>query len=342
MTDAPAAGSGVADTVGLGGRHVDPLWGTITVLRPLEVALLRTWTVRRLGLVAHAGAVATVTTQTYSRLEHSLGVLGLVAHLDGDDPTTRAAALLHDVGHAPLSHTLEGIGGIDHHVLGEQRVRDLRDLLAAGGVDADAVLATLAGTRPSALAPRPGLMTLDHLDSYVRSARAHGRAMPAPPDLLRRLALDDGVVRTDATGARVLDGLVAAEIGYHRSALNVLAVGVVRHLVRRWVDARGGGAAAEVAGMTDGELVAALLADPRTRDDARAFLGDPLTWHVVPDRPDAPPPPGAERVAGTRPYLARALVDGEPVPGREPAPERPGDHWVVRAAHPGSRPDGAP
>ena len=340
MTEPPAAVSGVADTVGLGGRHVDPLWGTVTYLGPLEAALLRTWTVRRLGLVAHAGAVATVTTQTYSRLEHSLGVLGLVAHLGGADPTTRVAALLHDVGHAPLSHTLEGIAGIDHRRLGEQRVRALDGLLAAHGVDADAVLATLAGTRPSPLAPRPGLMTLDHLDSYVRSARAHGRAMPPPADLLRGLTLDGGVVRTDAARARVLDGLVAAEVAYHRSPLNVLAVGVVRHLVRRWLDARGA-VAAQVAAMTDGELVAALLADHGTRDDAQAFLGDPMAWHVVPDLPDAAPP-DAERVAGTRPYVARALVAGEPVPERVPVPEDPGDQWVLRGVHHGSLPGETP
>ncbi len=144
------------DTVGVDGHRTDPLWGTVTTLTPLERALLRTWPVRRLGHVAHAGAVATVTTQTFSRLEHSLGVLGLVAHLDGDDAVTRAAALLHDVGHAPLSHTLEGIAGIDHHVTGLTRVRALGGLLDEHGVDVDDVVATLSGTRPSVLDPRRG------------------------------------------------------------------------------------------------------------------------------------------------------------------------------------------
>lgn len=325
---------GVVDTVGLGGVHTDPLWGTVTTLSPLERALLRTWPVRRLGHVAHAGAVATVTTQTFSRLEHSLGVLGRVAHLDGDDPTTRAAALLHDVGHAPLSHTLEGIAGIDHHETGQERVRGLGDLLGAHGVDVDDVVATLRGDRSSVLRPRPGLVTLDHLDGYVRSARAHGRAMPSPARLLRRLALDGGVVRTDAAGARALARLAEAEVAYHRSPLNVLAVGVVRHLVRRWLERPADAGA--VVGMTDGELVAALLADPRTGDDARRFLSDPLAWCVVPARP-GPVPAGVELVPGGRSYLARALVDGGPVPGRVPVPDRHADSWVLPAEHPAAR-----
>ncbi|QGQ19875.1 HD domain-containing protein [Cellulomonas sp. JZ18] len=319
---------GVADTVGLGGVHVDPVWRTRTALRPVEAALLRTWPVRRLGLVAHAGAVATVTTQTYSRLEHSLGVLGLVAHLAADDATTRVAALLHDVGHAPLSHTLEGIGGIDHHRTGARRVRGLGAVLADHGLDAEAVLATVAGERPSVLAPRPGLMTLDHLDSYVRSAHAHGRAMPAPADLLGDLTVDDGAVRTSAATASVLDGLVEAEVAYHRSELNVLAVGVVRHLVRRWVGDGGADAVARVGAMTDAELVAALLAHPRTADDTRRFLADPLAWRVVPAGPGAPPD-GAEPVPAVRPYLTRALVTGQPTPRAVPAPALGHDHWVV-------------
>lgn len=141
----------VSDTLGLGGVHVDPLWRTVTRLSPLETALLRTWPVRRLGLVAHAGAASLVTTQSYSRLEHSLGLLGLVASVDADDTVTRVAALLHDVGHLPFSHTLEGVRGLDHHTLGNATVLMLEGLLARHGVAASDVLATLGGSRPSAL-----------------------------------------------------------------------------------------------------------------------------------------------------------------------------------------------
>src|SRR5690625_1373094 len=94
-----------ADTLGIGGSWFDPLWRVPVELSPLERALLDSWPVRRLGMVAHAGAAALTTTQTYSRLEHSLGVLALVAHFAPQDALARATALLHDVGHLPFSHT---------------------------------------------------------------------------------------------------------------------------------------------------------------------------------------------------------------------------------------------
>src|SRR5690625_6416906 len=74
-----------ADTLGIGGSWFDPLWRVPVELSPLERALLDSWPVRRLGMVAHAGAAALTTTQTYSRLEHSLGVLAPVAHFAPQD-----------------------------------------------------------------------------------------------------------------------------------------------------------------------------------------------------------------------------------------------------------------
>src|SRR5690625_6971664 len=84
-----------ADTLGIGGSWFDPLWRVPVELSPLERALLDSWPVRRLGMVAHAGAAALTTTQTYSRLEHSLGVLALVAHFAPQDALARARSEEH-------------------------------------------------------------------------------------------------------------------------------------------------------------------------------------------------------------------------------------------------------
>lgn len=62
---------GVADTLGAGGVFIDPVWRVQVDLTPLERDLLRSWWVRRLGFVVHAGAAAISSTQSYSRLEHS-------------------------------------------------------------------------------------------------------------------------------------------------------------------------------------------------------------------------------------------------------------------------------
>ena len=62
---------------------------------------------------------ASSTPKAFSRLELSLGVLALAAHFAPEDGLDRAAALLHDVGHLPLSHTFEGVAGLDHHAIKE-------------------------------------------------------------------------------------------------------------------------------------------------------------------------------------------------------------------------------
>jgi len=110
------------DVLGTEGSYVDPLWRITVELTPLERDLLRSWWVRRLGFIAHAGAAVISTNQSYSRLEHSLGLLSLVAHFTPDDRVARAAALVHDIGHLPFSHTFEGVDGLNHHALGAELV----------------------------------------------------------------------------------------------------------------------------------------------------------------------------------------------------------------------------
>ncbi|WP_461143539.1 HD domain-containing protein [Salinifilum aidingensis] len=141
----------VADVLGTGGVYRDPLWRVTVQLSDLEQELLRSWWVRRLGFVSHAGAASIATTQSYTRLEHSLGLLALTAHFAPDDAPARAAALLHDVGHLPLSHTFEGVVGLEHHQLGAQRIGELAGVLAAHGLDPEEVIAVEAGRRASVL-----------------------------------------------------------------------------------------------------------------------------------------------------------------------------------------------
>ncbi len=125
--------------VGLSPMFTDPLWRIPVRLRPVEVALLCTAPLRRLYFVAHRGASSLSTVQSYSRLEHSLGVLALVAHFRPDDAPLRVAALVHDIGHLPLSHTFEGIHGLDHHAIGLRLLRadPVRPVLASHGVCGD-------------------------------------------------------------------------------------------------------------------------------------------------------------------------------------------------------------
>lgn len=295
----------MSDTLALDGTYRDPLWGVTVLLTPLERELLRSWWVRRLQFVAHAGAAAAVTTQSYSRLEHSLGVLALTAHVAPDDHAARAGALLHDVGHLPLSHTFEGLGGLDHHDLGRHRRAELRPVLDRHGV---------VPVEPR----RPGLMTLDHLDSYARSARVRGRTVD-PAELLAGCSWVDGAVACSPATAEVLSALVVDEAWSQSSPANVVATGLVRNWSSRVLDDPA------VPAMTDVEFWNLLLSHPATGSEVAAFRRDPGAWTVVEH-----PAPGAVRHTTTRLYVDPPEVDGASWRITGELPPVPAERWIVR------------
>jgi HD superfamily phosphohydrolase len=268
--------------VGLAPVFTDPLWRTPVRLNPVEVELLRTEPLRRLHFVTHGGASTLSTLQSYSRLEHTLGVLALVAHFRPEDELLRTAALLHDIGHLPLSHTFEGVGGLNHHAIGVRLLRadPIRTVLEGHGVEAEAVAAALDGPSPSPLTGHPGLLNLDHLDSYVRSGRAAGRLTADPAVLLAGLTLDDSVVSADHGTAAALVALVCAEARLHTSWDNVGPVSVVRRLAGRLLDTTTL-TPARLARMTDSQLWSALDSCAATRAESSAIRYEPHRLNVV-------------------------------------------------------------
>ncbi|WP_152354544.1 HD domain-containing protein [Brachybacterium subflavum] len=271
-----------ADTLGLDGRWFDPVWRIEIELMPLELELLDAWWVRRLAFIAHAGIASFTTTQSYTRIEHSLGVLALTAHFAPDDRAARATALLHDIGHLPFSHTLEGIAGLDHHRIGRERITELDPMLRRHGLDAAEVIAIDEGTHPSPLTNASGALKLDHLDSFLRSGQAHGRTRTPPREMLERLRLVDGAVDTDEATAHELADLIAAEARHQRAPSNIVPIAVLKHLVTTALENGSGFDAEHLALLTDGELWAALLADPATRELTLELRAHPQRWHLVP------------------------------------------------------------
>ncbi|WP_344131778.1 HD domain-containing protein [Saccharopolyspora halophila] len=306
----------VADVLGRDGAYRDPVWQLTVQLTPVERELMTCWWVRRLHFVAHAGAAAIGTTQTYSRLEHSLGLLALTAHFTPDDRTARVAALLHDVGHLPLSHTFEGVAGLDHHDLGKRRIADLADTLHRHGLDPDSVVATETGKRRSALSGAPGSLKLDHFESLLRSGQAHGRTAETPSATLARVRVRDGCVTTDAETAEYLAGLVAGEARWLCSETNAITNGATRYLAGLILRDADSHRRDEVAAMTDTEFWALLLTHPRTAAHARSLRSDPWSWSIVEpgDQPTTGPTYEVKQL-----YLDMPRVDGSPLAATHPA-----------------------
>ncbi|MFT4163834.1 MAG: HD domain-containing protein [Microlunatus sp.] len=296
---------------------VEPLWRVELRLSGLEQELLKTWWVRRLGFVSHAGAASITTVQSYTRLEHSLGLLALVVHFAPDDREARAAALLHDIGHLPFSHTFEHSIGLDHHVIGADRIRDLAPLLSRHGIDPETVVGIVDGHVPSVLSgPRRG-MRLDHLESFVRSGRAHGRTTVAPHVTLSRLRLEGGAIDTDAETAEYLRDLVVGEAQSQVAPRNLGPMAVMQQLANSLLaDPTARTSAEQLAAMTDDEFWAAVLSCPATRDLALRLRTWPDLWSVTADEPAMS---NGLKLWVRRLYLDLPLIGGHPSPPIDPA-----------------------
>ncbi len=145
----------------------DPVHDFITVSDPLLLALVDTPEFQRLRRIRQLGATyGTYHGAEHSRFGHSLGVMWIMTKILDRfqrlgvpvDAWTRTvavcAALLHDVGHGPLSHALEGILTPGRHheawtreiLLGETAIG--RALAAHSAELPAAVAAVLEGSWP--------------------------------------------------------------------------------------------------------------------------------------------------------------------------------------------------
>lgn len=298
----------------------EPMYRLDTALSELERALLDTPALRRLHHVAHAGAASLATPYVQSRLQHVLGVFALTARLAPDEPDVRAAALLHDVGHAAFSHSLEGLSGVDHHRWTEEIVgaEPVAGLLRGAGLEPGRVLALAEGDVPSVLKNREGVLHLDHLDSFLRSGRARG-TLPLPPRrVVEALVRDGAFVATDAATAELLEALIVEEAELHADVLNLGTGTVLSELAGRLI-AAGALALDELPRLVDAELAARLLAHEATREEARRLWLEPQRLRMVRLGPDEPLPTGAYEARKERLYL-----DAPRVVGRAPDEEGPG------------------
>lgn len=111
----------------------DPIHGYIHVRHQLIMDLINTKEVQRLRRIKQLGTTSfTFASGEHSRFTHSMGVYELTRQIcdifardfpvdrveggwdDSERMVALCAALLHDIGHGPYSHTFEGIFNTDH------------------------------------------------------------------------------------------------------------------------------------------------------------------------------------------------------------------------------------
>ncbi len=217
----------------------DPIHGPIS-LDGTSLELVATPEFQRLWGIRQTGFAHLVFPgANHTRLEHSLGTYWVAREMAGrvglsERETERlaAGALLHDLGHGPFSHTLDGpmleALGVDHEGLSRARILGTDPAGTEASPHVPDVLER-AGLRPREVA--------DLVDAHARSGRPrflrellHGAVDADRVDYLQRDAHYTGVAHGAVDAVRLLDTLqsvddrvVFAEKG--RSAVEGFLVG---------------------------------------------------------------------------------------------------------------------
>ncbi|MDR5655644.1 HD domain-containing protein [Halodesulfurarchaeum sp. HSR-GB] len=240
----------------------------------VAAALLDTPPVQRLRRVSQLGTASLVyPSANHTRFEHSLGVYALATrvldHLDirGEDAkTVRAAALLHDIGHAPYSHTLEDLlyhrTGRQHDDVEDLLTGDVADILLAHDIEPDRVVGLIAGDgRLGQLIA--GELDVDRMDYLVRDA--HHTGVPYGTidieRLLRALRFVDGNLVLAEGNVQTAESLLVARALMNPTVYNHHVTRITKRMLQRATERllESGAVSAEtVARMDDPALQVAL------------------------------------------------------------------------------------
>jgi len=264
----------------------DPIHGSLRVSGPF-LDLLETPEMQRLRGIRQLGMAHLVFPGgNHSRFEHSLGVLHLVEKFGesrglegGELLLAGSAALLHDVGHPPFSHTLEILMkehlGKDHVEVGSEIIRGRLSLVEDEARGTEGIPDKLErwGMRPTEVASLvqgkhkrrylaellKSEVDLDQMDFLLRDAHFTGVAlgMIDVDRLLSTLIIHRGHLTILAKGVEAVEGMLTARALMYSSVYFHPTVRTAELMLANAVEwALGRGKSAwELYTKTDGELL---------------------------------------------------------------------------------------
>ena len=221
----------------------DPIHGNIQI-RDYFVDLLETPEIQRLYNIKQLGFAHLVFPGAHhTRLEHSLGTYKIASQIseilnleDSEKDIVTCAALLHDIGHGPFSHTLESIlmekFGVDHVdlteklILGEYEIfesdekkfiqsQSVNQILDKNNMDKEAIVKIIRGKtyRKSYLSQiLNSTIDADQLDYLIRDAYYTGVAygMIDIERLLQTLIIHEDNLTIKRKGVSVVENILMA------------------------------------------------------------------------------------------------------------------------------------
>jgi hypothetical protein len=271
-------------------------------------ALLDTPAMQRLRHISQLGTVELVyPSANHTRFEHSLGVYYLASraldHLGIEGRSAervRAAALLHDVGHAPYSHNVERV---IHRHIGKYH-DDVDELLDGGevervlrehGLDPGRIAGLVRGEGTYGQLVS-GELDVDRMDYLVRDA--HHTGVPYGTidheRLVRALAFRDGELVLSEGNVQTAESLLLARALMNPTVYkhHVARIGkaMLRRATERLIEDSTVGPA-ELRRMNDHDLLVALRTSPATEAVAERLLERELykraVWAEIGDVPES-------------------------------------------------------
>jgi HD superfamily phosphohydrolase len=250
----------------------DPVHGYVR-LEGLALELADTPQMQRLRWIKQLGLANLVYPgANHTRFEHSLGAYHMAAlltrHLgleEEDRLLVGAAALLHDVGHGPLSHATEAALApflrTDHESVIELLKRgELREVLDGHGLRAQDIQAFINGSGLGQIVS--GEIDVDRMDYLIRDAHYTGVAYGVIDRLrlLQKMTLHQGQLVVEAGGVQAATSLLISRLLMHPSVYyhHVCRISecMISSGIHRIIE--DGASAAEVKGMDDVQLFTTL------------------------------------------------------------------------------------
>jgi len=206
----------------------DPVHGYVKLDR-MALALIDTPQMQRLRWIKQLGLANLVYPgANHTRFEHSLGVYhlsGLLSEhlgLDEDEKLkSRASALLHDIGHGPLSHATESVISsclrCEHESIAEILKRDpIRDVLGEFGLLPRDIQDRISG-KTSLSQVISGEIDVDRMDYLIRDAHYTGVAYGVIDHLrlIQKMRIYNGFLAIESGGIQAAASLLVSRLLMH-------------------------------------------------------------------------------------------------------------------------------
>jgi uncharacterized protein len=246
----------------------DPVHGYV-LLEGLALEIADTPQMQRLRWIKQLGLASLVYPgANHTRFEHSLGAYHLADllanHLglpEEDKMLVGAAALLHDVGHGPLSHATESalapyLRKEHESIIDILKKGELRAVLDKYGLKASEIQAAINGVGLGQIVS--GEIDVDRMDYLIRDAHYTGVAYGVIDRLrlLQKMTLHGGELVVEAGGVQAATSLLISRLLMHPSVYyhHVCRISecMVSAGIRRMIEE--GTAASSVKDMDDIEL----------------------------------------------------------------------------------------